>query len=282
MARTVHLRTRNADFQHLETLRRSREKRHRHAEFFVEGVRALTQAVALGWSVRALAHSSERPLSAWARDILLRAGADVHYTVPDAGMAELSARHEPSELIAAVRMPGDDLARIDVPPGAGAPLLAVAIDRPGSPGNLGSLLRSVDALGGHGLIVVGHAVDVYDPEVIRASTGSFFAVPVVRVGSVAALQAWRDTLSARWGTVPLVGTDERATADLTDHPLHGPLILALGNETHGLSRGFLEACSATVRIPMTGTASSLNVAAAGSILLYEADRQRRAARRTPD
>ena len=274
MARTIHLRTRNAEFQHLETLRRSREKRHRHGEFFVEGVRAITQAVTLGWQVRAFAHSSERPLSAWAVDMLRRADADLHYTLPDDGMAELSERHEPSELIAVVRMPGDDARRLDPPEGAG-PLLVVAFDRPSSPGNLGSLLRSVDALGGHGVVIVGHAVDVYDPEVIRASTGSFFAVPVIRVASVGELLAWRAGLHERWGDVPLVGTDEHAPLEVSGQPLDGPVILALGNETHGLSRAFLDACSATVRIPMTGTASSLNVAAAGSILLYEADRQRR-------
>ncbi|WP_309569665.1 TrmH family RNA methyltransferase [Deinococcus sp.] len=275
MARTIHLRSRNADFQHLEALRRNREKRHRHGEFFVEGVRAITQAVALGWSVRAFAHSSERPLSAWALDVLLRADADVHYTLPDAGMAELSERNEPSELVAVIRMPGDDVTRLEPHADADAPLLVVACDRPSSPGNLGSLLRSVDALGGHGLIVVGHAVDVYDPEVIRASTGSFFAVPVIRMAGVPELLAWREGLRGRWSDVPIVGTDEHAPAEVSATDLAGPLILALGNETHGLSRGFLAACTDTVQIPMTGTASSLNVAAAGSILLYEIGRQRR-------
>src|SRR5215470_6453782 len=92
-------------------------------------------------------------------------------------LAELGAKDEGSpELVAVVEMPGDDLDRIQ----AGSDFLGVLLDRPASPGNIGSIIRAADALGAHGVIVTGHAADVYDPRCVRASTGSLFALPVVR------------------------------------------------------------------------------------------------------
>ncbi|MFC3718443.1 TrmH family RNA methyltransferase [Deinococcus metalli] len=176
-------------------------------------------------------------------------------------MAELSDRHDRSELIAVLPIPADDPGRQQSRPD----LCVVVIDRPGLPGTLGSLLRSIDALGGHGLIVVGHAADVYDPEVIRASTGSFFAVPVVQMERVPDVLAWRDSLRGALGDVPLIGAAEDGAVDADAHPL---------------SRAFLAACDHVVRIPMHGSASSLNVAAAGSVLRYEVGRQRRAGHST--
>lgn len=270
MPRTVRVPNQNADFQFLETLRRNREKRSKSGAFFVEGVRPISQALAHGWAFRALAYSDDRPPSKWAREVLDQANAETHYVLPGPLLAGLSDRNEGSELLAVLDIPADDPARIPTPPD----LRAVVFDRPGSPGNLGSVIRSIDALGGHGLIVLGHAVDVYDPEVIRASTGSFFAVPVVRLAGAAQLATWLEQVRAGLGPVQLVGASEDGALAASRHDFRRPTVLAMGNETHGLSRALLDLCDATVQIPMTGSASSLNVAAATSILLYELDRQR--------
>ena len=148
------------------------------------------------------------------------------------------------------------------------------MDRPGNPGNLGTLIRSCDALGASGLVVTGHAVDLYDPATITASRGSIFALPVVQAASHAEVLQWVASVRERLGRCDLVGTDEHADTDLAAHDFTAPTVLVVGNETHGLSRAYRDACDAVVRIPMSGSASSLNVSVAASIAIYEVVRQR--------
>jgi TrmH family RNA methyltransferase len=171
-------------------------------------------------------------------------------------------------------MPEDRLARIPLRPD----LRVVIADRPANPGNLGTLIRSCDAFGVDGLVITGHATDPYDPETISATTGSLFALPIVRVPGPADLAPWFDQVRQRIGPFQLVGTSAKATIDIADHDLTGPTIVAVGNETWGLSAHFKEICDALVTIPIVGSATSLNVACAASVVLYEMDRQRRRAR----
>jgi len=266
----VNIHTENSDFQYLETLRRNRTKRHRAGEFFVEGVRAVTQAVEQGWPVRALIYSRERRLSDWAAGILARAGAQRHYELPLDLMEKLSAKEDASELIALVAIPPDDLGRI---PLLAAPLVVV-LDRPSSPGNLGTILRSCDALGVDGVVVSGHAADLYDPETIRATTGSFFHVPAVRLRSHRELLPWLDDMKRRYAGLQIVGTSARAAVNIRTFDFRPATVLLVGNETNGLSDAYQELADAMVTIPMSGSATSLNIASATSILLYEIASQR--------
>jgi TrmH family RNA methyltransferase len=221
------------------------------------------------WTFSALYYTRERPLSDWARSVLERAGADTHYELTAELMDRLSEKEESSELIAILNTRPDDLARIAVSEDS----LVVLFDRPVSPGNLGSLIRSCDALGASGVVLSGHGADLYDPETIRASRGSLFAVPSVRVGGPGEVRTWLASLPG--GIVmQVVGTDEDGDLDLWEVDWRATTLILLGNETWGLSAAYREMCEAMVRIPMTGAASSLNVASAGSIVLYEALRQR--------
>src|SRR5690625_3637970 len=150
----------------------------------------------------------------------------------------------------------------------------VVFDRPRTPGNIGSLARSVDALGGVGLVITGHAADPWDPASIRSSTGSVFAVPVLRCAShleVTERLAARAAAGQRW---TVVGLDEAGGRQLSETALSGQVVLVVGNETVGMSAGWRESCDQTAEIPMGGSASSLNASVAGSIALYEARRQR--------
>jgi TrmH family RNA methyltransferase len=257
-------------FQYLETIRHNRTKRHRAGEFFVEGVRAITQAVEKGWEMRALAYSREKRLSDWARGIIANAGARRHYELSLTLMEKLSQKEESSELIALVAMPQDELSRIPLH----ERLLVVILDRPASPGNLGAILRSCDALGVDGVIVSGHAADLYDPETIRATVGSFFSVPVVRLPSHTELLPWLDDLKQRVHGLQMVGTSARAKIPIGKWNFTLPTILSVGNETNGLSDAYQALADGMVTIPMQGYASSLNLACATSILLYEVSRQR--------
>ncbi|HET7768356.1 MAG TPA: TrmH family RNA methyltransferase, partial [Chloroflexota bacterium] len=159
-------------------LKRNRTKRHRFGEALVEGVRPITRAIEHGWEAISFAYDAERPLSGWALQILHATPHAERIELAPALMARLSEKEDPSELLLVVRQAPDDLARIRLGRTGGAPLVCI-FDRPVSPGNLGTVIRTCDALGADGLIVTGHGCDVYDPQTIRASQGSLFALPVV-------------------------------------------------------------------------------------------------------
>ena len=272
-SRTLLVSTRNSAYQVLESLVSNRQKRHRTRTFLLEGVQPITRALAHGWSFEAVIHAQHARLSSWATDVIARSGAPIRYELSRDLIEELSAKADTSELLAVVRMAADDPGRIPV----GNDLLVVVADSPANPGNLGTLVRSCDALGVHGVIVTGHAVDLYDPLTVTASRGSLFAVPVVRVDSSAGVEQWLRHVRRALGRCTIVGADERGSFDVSAHDFTTPTVLVVGNEARGLGRGFQELCDALVRIPMSGSASSLNVSVAASIVLYEAGRQRRAA-----
>lgn len=263
--------TRNAAFQQWEALLTNRTKRHRAGETVVQGVRPITLAVESGWTVRTWLVDADRSLSSWAHAMLDRVRTR-RFAVSSELMRELGGKEdEAPELLAVVETPPDDLARLAVRDD----FLGVVLDRPNSPGNVGTVARSLDAFGGAGLVVAGHAADPYDPRAVRASTGSIFSVPTVRVPAGREVLDWVAERRAAGVPLTLVGTDEHGDVELADHDLTGPTLVLTGNETSGLSAGWREACDVMVSIPMAGTASSLNAASATTVVLYEAVRQRR-------
>jgi 23S rRNA (uridine2479-2'-O)-methyltransferase len=263
--------SRNAQFQVWEALLSSRNKRQRLGEFLIHGVRPISLAVEYGWPLRQLLYPAGERLSSWAERLMREADVPAIPLDPVL-LSELSERDDadPPELIAVGALLPDDLGRLS----AGKDLLGVVFDRPTSPGNIGSLIRSADAFGASGLIITGHAADVYDPKTVRASTGSLFHLPVVRVPSPTDLLDWVTAKRERGLPVKLVGLDERGATLVTDCDLTGPVLTVIGNETVGMSTRWREACDEIVRIPIGGAASSLNAASAGALVLYEAARQR--------
>ncbi|GGJ81136.1 rRNA methyltransferase [Streptomyces camponoticapitis] len=265
--------TRNARFQQWHALLANRNKRKRQGEFLVQGVRPITMAVEHGWTVRALLYDASRPLSRWAEELLRGISTDRVAMAPEL-LAELGERNDgPPEVLAVVETRPDDLSRIRVHDS----FLGVLFDRPTQPGNIGSIIRSADAFGADGLIVTGHAADVYDPKAVRATTGSLFALPVVRSPSHQEVAEWLSKERAAGRPVAVVGTDEHGDADTDAFDLTQPVLLLIGNETSGLSTSWRELCDHVVSIPMSGSASSLNASNAATVVLYEAARQRRRA-----
>ncbi|WP_280368234.1 TrmH family RNA methyltransferase, partial [Nocardia abscessus] len=136
-----------------------------------------------------------------------------------------------------------------------------------NPGNLGTVIRTVDAVGGAGVVVIGDTADEFAPAAVKASMGSVFAIRVARAATEEEFFDW-----AALHDVCVVATSGAAEHDHWHAPYRTPLAVLLGNEGEGLPRSALERADLQVRIPMVGTAESLNLAAAAAITLYEARR----------
>ncbi|RDI66083.1 TrmH family RNA methyltransferase [Nocardia pseudobrasiliensis] len=257
-------------FQQWEALLSNRNKRQRSGRFLIHGVRPITLAIEHEWPLDSLLRTQHRPLSDWAEQMVRRSGAPIVDVAPEL-LAELGERDSGQpELIAVGILPPDDVDRL----AAGPDFLGVVFDRPVSPGNVGTLIRSADAFGASGIVVTGHAADIFDPKSVRASTGSLFTVPVVRTGSTDEVLRWVRDRRADGIAIRVVGTDEHGASDISEYDLTQPILLVIGNETTGMSARWRAECDDIVRIPIGGGASSLNAANAGTVVLYEAARQR--------
>ncbi len=273
LMKTIPIRARDAAFQKFEVLKTNRNKRHRYGEFFVEGVRNLNEAVRNGWAVRSFLYARDEALSNWAKDMLRDVRTDTNYELPKALMDELSGKDETSELLAVVAMRDElDASRLM---GKQNPVFAL-FDRPSNKGNLGTLIRSCDALGVSGLIITGHAVDIYEPDVVSSSMGSFFGVPFVRLSDNQDIDRLIAQLKAEYPGLKVVGTTAHRQVNLFDVDMTGPVLLMVGNETDGLNRHLVETADVMATIPMSpaGSASSFNVSCAATVMFYEAVRQR--------
>jgi TrmH family RNA methyltransferase len=186
------------------------------------------------------------------------------YELSKEAFAKVAYRERPDGILAVAPQWKRALADLALP---AAPLILVveAIEKPG---NLGTILRSADAAGCDAVIVCDPVTDLFNPNVVRASTGVLFSVPCVVEDSEKVL-AW---LKARG--IRSVATTPAAAEVYSDSDLRGPLAIVMGSEQFGLSEFWLKSADLPVRIPMAGQADSLNVAMAALITLFEAVRQR--------
>jgi len=264
----------NNIYQKFQVLRTNRNKRYRYHEFLVEGVRSLNEAVDNHWKIHSFLYDKNN-LSGWAREMLDKVPTQMNYCLEPELMRELSGKTDTSELMAVIEMRQD---RLDAVPLSDNPFI-VLFDRPSNRGNLGTMIRSCDALGADMLIITGHSVDLYDPDVVTAAMGSFFQVPVVRVEDHHALSAYVEELKKKYPGFRTLGTTAHKEHPIWEADLTGPVMLMLGNETMGLNHAFKEYCDLLCTIPMSekSYATSFNVSCAASILMYEITRQREAA-----
>ncbi|GIK74667.1 MAG: hypothetical protein BroJett021_36550 [Chloroflexota bacterium] len=177
---------------------------------------------------------------------------------------ELCDRSEPSELLITAKVAPVRLEELTLPD---QPVVLI-FDRPSDHGNFGSLIRSANAFDVDAVFVVGHGIDWYEPKVIRASLGAVFHTAIVQIQSMQALKDWIAQEKAR-NNIRIVGADSTGNDSLVDVALHRPVALILGNEAKGMSVALKEVCDQLVRIPISGVVNSLNVACAGSILLWD-------------
>lgn len=260
----------NQKVRFARALRDNRKHRRKEKAFFIEGVHAMSAALRNGWTFHYVFYCPETSLTQWAQSFILDIPEEKRIPVNTYVQAQLSERSSPSEIMGIVAQPPNHLDRIPLR----EDLLVLILDRPRSPGNLGSAIRSAEALGAQGVLITGHAADVYDPKTVRATMGALFEVPVVIVHSNEILQSWLSQVRGSLGDLQVVATSAHAEKTVYEHDFTGPTVIIIGNETAGISFYYRELCTGFLSIPMRGAATSLNASVAASVFLYEASRQR--------
>jgi RNA methyltransferase, TrmH family len=246
---------------------RQRKERERSGRFFVDGIQLVAAAIQLGADVEALVVAPDLLASRFAHKLLREQrerGVDCLEITAEV-FESLAAKETAQGIGAVVRQRWQPLARASPAEGCW-----VALEEVSYPGNLGAILRTCDAVGGAGIILLGHTTDPYDPAAVRASLGAVFAQRLVRA-SLAEFADWKQQGCA------VVGTSPTATVDYQAITYQPPLVLLMGSEPRGLSPAGLALCDVTVTIPMVGYGDSLNLSVAASVMLYEIFNQRRKA-----
>lgn len=251
----------------VKRLRKLRHRRFRSAEgvFLIEGIAQVRRAIDHGAPLEMLLVAPDLLTSEGALAVVQEqraAGLPVHELGREA-FESIVERDHPSGLLGTAQIqkpPVTDLV-------ANASSLFVALSDVSNPGNLGSIIRAADAVGGDGVIVVGDSTDPHHPSAVKASMGTLFSTPVHYADDIDELFSW--TLMEK---VSVVTTSAKTETAMWDHSFTTPSLILLGSETTGLPTDVLERGTA-ITIPMWGSASSINLAVAAGILLYEARRQ---------
>lgn len=240
---------------------RLRSVRDRTGLHYVEGFRVVLQALDAQVPIDTLLYSeilARNPAVQKKVRLSRRAGTRVVRVTPEE-FRSVSETHRASGIGAILRQHWTPLDRVD--PREGLCWVAVRFLR--SPGNLGTLLRTAEAVGAGGAIFLGDVADPFDPNVVRASMGGLFNLKLVRA-SIEGFASWSRLHGCR-----VLGTSPSAADAYTQVPVDPPLVVLFGEERAGLSEEELEACTHRARIPIAGRADSLNVGVAAGVMLYE-------------
>jgi len=260
-----------------------RKVRRETGLFVAEGASVLVTARDAGWVPKMLVFLAGSAASGIASGLLQWAqGADAEcLEVSEAVLAKLAAKDNPQTMLGVFeqrwmpepatgqsgtesgvdpRLRGDDVSTLDT--------VWVALEGVRDPGNLGTIVRTADAVGAGGVMLIGNCCDPYSHEAVRASMGSIFDVALVRTSPEQFL-AW-----AKAWEGDIVGTHLDAREDFRGAPYRAPALLVMGSEGPGLSPAIAAACTRLVKIPMAGRLDSLNLAVATALVLYEMRRDR--------
>jgi TrmH family RNA methyltransferase len=252
----------------IKRARRLKQRKYRSTEqcFLLEGIRPFIEAVESGARIETILASPDLLTSAhaYAAIAAARTAGARYYILSPAAFAALSDRDNPVGLAAIVHYPQwtiNDLPRTPTS-------FYVALEEVHDPGNLGTILRTLDGAGASGVFLIGHTTDPYHPTAVRASMGALFTVPLIAMPEIAAVLSW-----CRQNGIMTIATTPTAAFPFWEAEYHLPALLFMGSEAQGLSDEALHACDLAVRIPMFGKADSLNLAVATALLAYELRRQ---------
>jgi TrmH family RNA methyltransferase len=227
-----------------------------------EGLKLVIDALDLGWEIRTLIFAKAGRGNAAVEKVAARtvaAGGDV-LEVSEKVLSSITRRDNPQMVVGVFTQRLAPLK--DIRPANGD--VWVALDRVRDPGNLGTVIRTVDAVGAKGVILVGDTTDPFSLETVRATMGSIFAVPVARA-SVEAFLAWRKGFPGLVAGTHLKGAVDYRSVDFSGKPV----LLLMGNEQQGLPDDLAASCDRLLRIPQAGRADSLNLAVATGVMLFE-------------
>lgn len=251
----------------VKSLRGLSQKKNRDAEglFIGEGLKLLTDALAAGWPVETMVYAKEvaeqEPVKRAAERCLAAGGRLLEVTTPV--LAKITRRDNPQMVVGAFRQK-----TIDLPDQTSDQTVWIALEEIRDPGNLGTIVRTSDAVGASGVILLGTTCDPWSAEAVRATMGSLFHVPLIRARQDAFL-SWVERHK-----LPLIGTHLSGAVDYRSLAYPQPSILVMGNEQAGLTKELAHACDHLVKIPQIGQADSLNLAIATGVMLYEMRRTR--------
>jgi RNA methyltransferase, TrmH family len=247
----------------VKRLRSLRDKKARKAEgqFLAEGLRIIAEARDSGRLPEIVMFSPEgakHPLAAEIIAATEAAGGDAIETTADI-LSKTSGKDNPQMLVAAYRQPETQLDALDR---SRAPIWLVA-QALRDPGNIGTILRTGDAVGAGGLILIDESADPYSVEAVRASMGAIFTQKVAKA-------SWNEFVPwLRAGAGQLVGTSLNTDRNYLEAEYQDPCFLLVGNEQQGLPRAYEEECDVLVKIPMAGRADSLNAAIAAAVMAFQ-------------
>jgi TrmH family RNA methyltransferase len=263
-----HLADAGSTLDEIRRLQADRAHRDARRMFFAEGVRNVVHAIENGFGIETLVYSEKLLIVPIARRLVrdrCRSGIPTHPVSPEA-FRQISTMPRASGVGAVVAQRWSPLHGTSPRTG----LCWVVLEAVRSEGNLGTLIRTSEAIGGAGFILVGGRIDPFDPAVVRASMGALFRQTFIRTNG-RSLRNW-----VRRHRCRVIGASPDGSVELHHCDYPRPTILVLGEERQGLTTSQRELCSDLVRIPMVGAADSLNLAVAGSLLLYEVYRARSA------
>ncbi len=241
---------------------RQKKARAESGLFLVEGIHHVGEAIEAGWDVESLLYAPNVLASKYAAELIIHLG-DKPHPVSAEVMESLADKENPQGILAVVRQRETKISGLQSPvSNLRSPKPSVALVSPQDPGNLGTILRTMDAVGADALFLLDGGVDLYHPTVIRSSMGAIFWKPVVS-SSFDEFLAW-----ARSENLQLIGTSAHADVDYRTLAPKSPWVLVLGSEQKGLSPEQVKACDVTVSLPMQGRVSSLNLAVAAGVLMY--------------
>ena len=224
--------------------------------FLVEGILPVGEAVDAGWTIEAILYSPTTLTSNFARGLISRKSPALLQQVSAELMETLSDKDNPQGILAIVHQKKYKLSDL------GTIRRGVVIVSPQDPGNVGTILRTLDSVNGDVLFLLDGGVDPYHPTSVRASMGTLFWTPMVQA-------SFRDFLDwSKENEIQLIGTSAHADTDYRKIKPDRPWILLFGSEQKGLSKQQMNVCDLTVSLPMHGHASSLNLGVAAGILLY--------------
>jgi TrmH family RNA methyltransferase len=252
----------------IKFIRKLRNKKFRDENqmFYIEGPRIISEAFDAQWEFNQVFYCEDLINDLYSKQLLekiLDTGCE-GYAVDKQVFSSFSIKEGPKGLAAILQPKTFSLEHVDGKSG-----IWVGLDRIQDPGNLGSIMRTIDAVGGSGIILIDQCTDPFDIAAIRGSMGAIFTIKIIKTDHSSFLRLITEN------KILIIGTSDMAAADYQTVDYNEDMILLMGSEREGLSAALMEGCDTLVRIPMVGKSDSLNLAVATSICLYEIFNQNR-------